>query len=361
MSTNNYLTFCPNDTGTNLLTQSDYAAASDRTNGNQPGVASARLVNKAIRQSSFVTSQLAQMMADTLGLNVLDDGVTATLLAQLKATLLPKAPAIVTYASGSGTHNGCFLFTIASGSATIGAMYTNNAVTFTVVKTVASGTQLYASASGSPAVSGTLTKASGSGDATITFYAAQAPLYIRVRAVGGGGGGGGGGASSSNGGNGGDTTFGTTLIVAGGGALGGAAGGGTGSGGSATFGAGPTGVAIPGGGGVGTGTGAAMGGGTGGNSMFGGGGQGSVPGNSGGAGSTNSGGGGGGGASDTTTNGGGGGGGGGSVDCIISGATLTQTFSYAVGAGGSAGGPGTSGHAGGVGAAGIIEVTQFYQ
>jgi hypothetical protein len=81
MSTNNILPFCPTDTGTNLLTQGAYAAASDRTNGNQPGVASSKLVNKAMRQATFIVSQLAQFMADKTGSDVLDDGDTTALLA----------------------------------------------------------------------------------------------------------------------------------------------------------------------------------------------------------------------------------------------------------------------------------------
>ncbi len=82
---NNILPFCPTDTGTNLLTQAEYVAASDRTNGNQPGVASSKLVNKAIRQSAFISSQIAQYISDKTGSSVLDDGDTATLLAIMVA------------------------------------------------------------------------------------------------------------------------------------------------------------------------------------------------------------------------------------------------------------------------------------
>lgn len=81
MAINNILPFCPTDTGTNLLTQGDYAVAADRTSGNQPGVASSKLNNKAIRQSTFIASQLAQFISDKTGNAVLDDGDTAALLA----------------------------------------------------------------------------------------------------------------------------------------------------------------------------------------------------------------------------------------------------------------------------------------
>jgi len=83
MATNNFLPFAPTDTGTNLLTQGEYAIATDRTNGNQPGTASSKLVNKAIRQSSMVTSQIAQYLTDRTGLNAIDDATAAANLLTL--------------------------------------------------------------------------------------------------------------------------------------------------------------------------------------------------------------------------------------------------------------------------------------
>lgn len=58
---------------------------------------------------------------------------------------------------------------------TAGATYTNNAITFTVVGfTGSAGTgYLFCTGSGAPTSSGTLTKASGTGDSTITFSAYQ--------------------------------------------------------------------------------------------------------------------------------------------------------------------------------------------
>lgn len=70
-----------------------------------------------------------------------------------------------------GTAMNFYTFTITSGSATIASTYTNNGVTFTTAKTVASGVTFIAQGSGNPAASGTLTKASGTGDATLTFSA----------------------------------------------------------------------------------------------------------------------------------------------------------------------------------------------
>ena len=67
--------------------------------------------------------------------------------------------------------DGPYVFTCSAASATAGATYTNNAQTFTVLYTIAGGTKLVCSGTGAPTASGTLTKASGTGDATITFSA----------------------------------------------------------------------------------------------------------------------------------------------------------------------------------------------
>lgn len=90
MATNNMLPFCPTDTGTNLLSQTDYAAASDRTNGNQPGIASSKLVNKAVRQSAWMASQLAQYIANATGLDVLDDQNSTNLLTAMTTAFVPE-------------------------------------------------------------------------------------------------------------------------------------------------------------------------------------------------------------------------------------------------------------------------------
>ncbi len=69
--------------------------------------------------------------------------------------------------SGAG-----WLFTVTAAAATTGAKYTNNLATFTVVNTISAGVSLLATSTGTPGVSGTLTKATGTGDATITFSSA---------------------------------------------------------------------------------------------------------------------------------------------------------------------------------------------
>lgn len=263
------------------------------------------------------------------------------------------------FTSSSGTYNKDYTFVISSGSATIGATYTNNAVTYTVYGTVASATQVVMSGNGAPAASGTLTKASGTGDATLTFSQVLAPLYLHIRLVGPGGGGAGSGTTGGGAGSNGSaaTTFGSLTGNVGVGAPSTTAGsGGTGSGGNVLNINGGSGT----GGGLATGGSSQIAGGNGGSApYFGGGGAGQAN-NAGGTGLTNTGGGGaGGGFSGVTAQAGGGGGAGGYVEHIQT--APAATYSYVVGAGGGAGTAGTSGQTGSAGAAGIIVVQEYYQ
>lgn len=358
MPTNQILAFCPTDTGTNLLSQSDYLAAGDRTNGNQPGVASSKLNNKALRQSAFVAQAAAQMLSNQLGADVLDDGVSAKLLAQFLAVLKPYAPNVTKYTSGSSTWNMQYIFFIASGNATVDATYTNNAITFTVVSTVAAATEVKMTGAGDPTVNGTLTKASGTGDATLTFYAMRKPLYLVTELIGGGGGGGGSGAGSGAGGTGGNSTFGSSLLAGNGGGGGGTGNGPGGDGGTASLGSGPVGFATAGGQGGTAGSGAADGaGGNGAYTAFSGAGRGRE-GNSSGAGQAavaNTGAGGGGGSTNDSS-GSGGGGAGGYVRAKI--LAPLSTYAVAVGAAGAAG---AGANAGGAGGSGVVLIEEHYQ
>lgn len=365
---NNFLPFAPTDTGTNLLSQVDYAAATDRTIGNQPGVASAKLVNKALRQAAYISSQFAQFLSDKLGADLLDDATPARLLSQINAVMLPIAPIVTKYTPGSGSFNRTFYFYIATGNATIGATYTNNSFTFTVKATVASGTVVACTGTGVPSVNGTLTKSGGTGDSALVFYAFKQALYMKVLGAGGGGGSAGSGTSGTGGagGNGGNTTFGTSLLVANGGVGGTTSGGGgdPSNGGTASLGTGPVGVAVQGGsGGCGNysaSTGTYLQGGRGGNNPLGGGGaectqSAADPGIDGT----------GGGAAGPGTNAvnsiwaGAGGGAGGFFDAIIN--APLAVYAWAVGGGGTAGAAGTSGTVGEVGGAGTLVVTEVFQ
>jgi hypothetical protein len=277
-------------------------------------------------------------------------------------------PQVQTFTSSSGTYNQTYAFTITSGNATAAATYTNNGVTFTVVTTVASATLVYMTGANVPAASGTLTKATGTGDATLTFSSFKKPLYLKVFVTAGGGGGGGSGSTDGTAATAGSSsTFGSSLLTATGGALG-ARGNVGGTGGSFT-------VAAPaidagsvnggsGGGGAGgptTANGSTPAGASGGGSFWGGSGGGGTAGGSGNNGSTNTGGGGGGGGCNNANavSSGAGGGAGGTAIAIIENPSVT--YAWVVGANGTGQAAGTNGRAGGDGAAGKIVVEEHYQ
>ena len=69
-----------------------------------------------------------------------------------------------------------YTFTVTAANATAGATYTNNGVTYTVVTTIVAGTTLVMTATSSAIPTGaTLTKVTGTGDATITFSSVVSP------------------------------------------------------------------------------------------------------------------------------------------------------------------------------------------
>lgn len=72
--------------GANVITQAAYAALGARTSGFSSGTANSAQCNKTWRQSSIMAAVLAQFISDRTGLDVLDDGTTATILANLKAS-----------------------------------------------------------------------------------------------------------------------------------------------------------------------------------------------------------------------------------------------------------------------------------
>jgi len=281
---------------------------------------------------------------------------------------MPPAPTIQKFTSGTSTYNKNYAFLISTGSATLGDQYTNNSITYTVHETISSSTLVIMRGSGAPTATGTLTKFSGSGDATLTFSYVWAPNYLKVQVVGGGGGGGGGGVGGGDGGTGGNSSFDTTALVGNGGEGGSkeiaggkpqrAGGGGTAS---TTL----TNAFAMAGGGGGWGLysdfGNRMGtGGIGGNSFFAGAGYAPRNTQAGVDGGTNTGGGGSGGSAleSGTQAAGSGGGGGGYAEGIIR--SPSASYPYVVGAGGTAGTAGGNGYAGGTGAAGIVIVTEHY-
>jgi hypothetical protein len=275
-------------------------------------------------------------------------------------------PTRQTLTSGT-TYIPTFIFIVTSANASLGASYTNNSFTFVVSNTISGATVLTAVGSGSPTSSGTLTKSTGTGDATITFASvSNTPLYIDVTVVGGGAGGGGGAAGTA----GNTSTFGTSpQISCSGGSAGGApttsnnyvVGGAAGT--CSLNGIGPGALFTGSSGGspacVGTATFGCLGG-AGGATFLGGAGQGvSSAGGNGGSAAANTGSGGAGGASTASaTSGGSGGGPGGWATARIS--PVASSYSYAI-AGSASGGAASGLHAGGSGAGGIIFVEEKWQ
>lgn len=77
--TNKILEFAATDTGTNLLSDTAYAADAQRSTGNQPGTARSPLVNKALRQTSLIAAAVAQFIADNQANDVVDTATPATI------------------------------------------------------------------------------------------------------------------------------------------------------------------------------------------------------------------------------------------------------------------------------------------
>lgn len=73
--------------GSNVVTPATWATTTARFTGFQSGVASSALVNTALRQTSSVTTMIAQFIADTLAQSVADNGNLATLEAQFIAAI----------------------------------------------------------------------------------------------------------------------------------------------------------------------------------------------------------------------------------------------------------------------------------
>jgi hypothetical protein len=86
MATNDFLVF-GGGTGANVITQVTYSGLAARTAGFSSGVAQSAQLNKVWRQSSIMAAVLAQFISDQTGQDVLDDGTTAAILANLKKSM----------------------------------------------------------------------------------------------------------------------------------------------------------------------------------------------------------------------------------------------------------------------------------
>lgn len=297
MATNDFVPFCSTNTGSNLLSQAAYLADAQLPIGNQPGVARSVLVNKALRQATYIASCLAQFISNKTGDDVLDDNTSSEVLTTL-GKAFKTAPTVQEFSSGSGTY-------------TLPAN-----VLYLRVRMIGGG--------GGGGGSGSVGGANGTAGGTSAFGAS-------LLVAGGGAGGGAGGAIAGAGGS----------ASLGSGPVGLAA---VGSAGQASSLSNPAGVYISGANGA--------------SGVWGGGGQGTTT-IGGDATGVGSGGAGAGTLGNATVITGGAGGSGGYVDAIIY--TPSATYAYVVGAAGAFGTQGTAGAAGGAGFAGKIIVEEYYQ
>ena len=105
MPTNDFLPF-GSAVGANFMSQADYLALAARLNGFSSGTANSAQLNKAWRQSSIVAAVIGQLIANRSGQNAVDDGTTATLLANLELAINGLSQiGSGSYAAGGGTAN----------------------------------------------------------------------------------------------------------------------------------------------------------------------------------------------------------------------------------------------------------------
>lgn len=112
---NDFLPFATAN-GANVLTQAQYAALAALATGYQSGVANSAQLNKTWRQSSIMAAVLAQFIVNSTGQPAIDDGTTATLLANLAAAVSANSEALI----GSARNLSMYVAT-ASATATLTA------------------------------------------------------------------------------------------------------------------------------------------------------------------------------------------------------------------------------------------------
>ncbi|WP_448717839.1 glycine-rich domain-containing protein [Klebsiella quasipneumoniae] len=91
MPTNDFKAFATGNSA-NVISQADYLALAALVSGFSSGKASSAQINKALRQSTVMASVLAQFISDSAGVDVLDNGNTASILANLKSGMTALTP-----------------------------------------------------------------------------------------------------------------------------------------------------------------------------------------------------------------------------------------------------------------------------
>ncbi|MDN8047555.1 hypothetical protein QZN20_09720 [Burkholderia multivorans] len=94
MANNNFKPFAA-AAGANVMAQADYEALAALLTGFQSGTAQSAQLNKVWRQSSIMAAVLGQFIVDLTGQDAIDDGTTATLLANLKMAVQAQSAAVV--------------------------------------------------------------------------------------------------------------------------------------------------------------------------------------------------------------------------------------------------------------------------
>lgn len=82
MPTNDFKAFA-GASGANVLSQAEYAVLAALANGFTAGIAKSAHVNKVLRQATIMAAVIGDFIANNSGANVVDDGTTATILANL--------------------------------------------------------------------------------------------------------------------------------------------------------------------------------------------------------------------------------------------------------------------------------------
>lgn len=86
MPTNDFKAFAAGNSA-NVISQADYLALAALVSGFSSGKASSAQVNKALRQATVMANVLAQFIADSANVDVLDNGNTAAILSNLKNSM----------------------------------------------------------------------------------------------------------------------------------------------------------------------------------------------------------------------------------------------------------------------------------
>ncbi|UQN68002.1 hypothetical protein L0Z11_09825 [Burkholderia multivorans] len=171
MANNNFKPFASAG-GANVMSQADYEALAALLTGFQSGTASSQQLNKVWRQSSIMAAVLAQFIVDLTGQDAIDDGTTATLLANLKTAVQAQSAAVVGQA-----RNVAMSVTAASANATLTADE--------IVVGTALGGQKYVLGAFSKTINLATTGAGGmdTGAAPSSGYVALYAIYSPVKAA----------------------------------------------------------------------------------------------------------------------------------------------------------------------------------